>query len=203
MTLLDARAPRLVLVLGHGAGGGIEAPDLQALAEALPSAGGTVVLVEQPWRVAGRRVASPPPTLDRDWLEVLSALRTQVLSPGVPLVLGGRSAGARVAARTAVQVRASGVLALAFPLVPPVGSRRSRVPELLPLQAAGVPLLVVQGERDPFGGPADFPAQLDVRGIPYADHSFAVPRSAPVTRKETMSHVAGLVTAWLEGVVRV
>ena len=116
----------MTLVLGHGAGGGIEARDLVALAKALPERGVTVVRVEQPWRVAGRKVAGPPATLDRAWLAVLEALAV-----AGPLVVGGRSAGARVACRTAAQVGAAGCLALAFPLHPPGRPEKSRLDELL------------------------------------------------------------------------
>jgi hypothetical protein len=188
-TVASAARPRATLVLGHGAGGGIEAPDLVALAAVLPAAGFSVVLVEQPWRVAGWRVAPAPATLDRAWLAVLTALDLTG-----PVVVGGRSAGARVAARTALQVGAAGVVALAFPLRPPARPDRSRLGELA---AAGVPTLVVQGERDPFGGPSQFPAALDVRPVPFADHSFRVPRSAPGSTREAVACVAGHVTAWL------
>jgi predicted alpha/beta-hydrolase family hydrolase len=111
------------------------------------------VLVEQPWHVAGRRVAVAPPRLDEAWLAALGAL--ELRPGGSPLVVGGRSAGARVACRTATTVGAAGVLALAFPLHPPGRPERSRVGELA---AAGVPVVVVQGERDAFGTPADLAA---------------------------------------------
>jgi uncharacterized protein len=185
--------PRATLVLGHGAGGGIEARDLVVLAESLPGAGISVIRVEQPWRVAGRRVAAPPATLDRAWLAVLAELAL----PG-PLVVGGRSAGARVACRTAQQVGAIGVVALAFPLHPPGRPERSRLSEL---ESAGVPTLVVQGERDPFGGPEAFPRKrlspYAVYAVPFADHSFRVPRSAPASAEETVTRVLDHVTGWL------
>ena len=161
------------LALGHGAGGGVEAADLAALAAALPARGITVLRVEQPWRVAGRRVAGPPPSLDAAWLAVLAALAVRG-----PLVVGGRSAGARVACRTAAQLGAVGVLALAFPLHPPGRPDRSRLPELdLPVEA-GLPVLVVQGTRDPFGGPPDRPPATGRIVLPVAggDHSFRVPK---------------------------
>lgn len=156
-------AARGSLVLGHGAGGGIEAPDLQGLT-ALTRDGWQVVLVEQPWRVAGRRVATPPPTLDVGWLAVLSELwLSGALSDR--LVVGGRSAGARVACRTAMAmpVRPVGVLALAFPLHPPGNPARSRAPEALAVGAARIRLAVVQGERDPFGTPAQVAEALGAR----------------------------------------
>ncbi len=170
---------RCVLVLGHGAGGGPGARDLVALAGGLPSAGVLVLRFEQPWVVAGRRVAAPPPRLDLAWLDALDWLRSRragVLrrAPEVPLVVGGRSAGARVACRTAVAVGAVGCLALAFPLHPPGHAERSRGPEL---DAATVPTLILQGERDAFGGPPDIPTapHRTVVGIAGADHGFRGP----------------------------
>lgn len=178
-------------MLGHGAGGGIDTPDLLSLARALPPRGVTVVRVEQPWRVAGRRVAAPPPVLDAAWLDVLAALCIEGR-----LVVGGRSAGARVACRTARAVGAVGVLLLAFPLHPPGRPDRSRLGELT---AAGVPALVVQGERDVFGGAARFPndERYVVRGIPCADHSLRVPRTAPLTQREADELVVGRAWEWL------
>jgi predicted alpha/beta-hydrolase family hydrolase len=191
VAVTPARWPRSTLVLGHGAGGGIEATDLGALARALPAQGVTVVRVEQPWRVAGRKVATPPATLDAAWCAVLAALMVDG-----PVVVGGRSAGARVACRTAASVGAVAAVALAFPVHPPGRPDRSRLPELA---GAGVPTLVVQGERDPFGGPAALPADpaYVVRSVPYADHSFRVPRSAPITAAEALELVVAHVSAWL------
>jgi predicted alpha/beta-hydrolase family hydrolase len=159
----EAGAP--TLVLGHGAGGGIEATDLQELATVAGGAGCGVVLVEQPWRVAGRRVAPRPVVLDECWLDAVSTL-----SPRGPLVLCGRSAGARVACRTADGLGAAAVLALAFPLHPPGRPERSRAAELV---GCPVPLLVVQGERDPFGSPVEVEAAapgIEVVPVPGADH---------------------------------
>ncbi len=189
-----AAAPMMTLVLGHGAGGGIEARDLVALAKDLPERGVTVVRVEQPWRVAGRKVAGPPATLDKAWLAVLEALAL-----AGPLVVGGRSAGARVACRTATQVGAAGCLALAFPLHPPGRPEKSRLDELL---ASGVPTLVVQGERDAFGGPKAFPRKRSryvVRSIPGGDHSFRVP--APMSQPATLGLVTATVSEWLLSLV--
>jgi predicted alpha/beta-hydrolase family hydrolase len=181
------------LVLGHGAGRGFDAPDLAAIAATLPGRGVETVLVEQPWRVQGGRVAPAPPRLDLAWLAVFEALAADD-PPSVPLVVGGRSAGARVACRTARQVGAVAVVALAFPLHPPGRPDRSRLDELL---AAGVPTWVVQGERDTFGSPAEFPPGVRVRPVPFADHGFAVPASAPITRSEALQRVVDHVGAAL------
>lgn len=142
------------LVLGHGAGGGIGAPDLVRAEAVATSLGWRVALVEQPWRVAGGRVAPAPPRLDAGWLAVLGALRDGGLGGG-PLVVGGRSAGARVGCRTATSTGAAAVLCLAFPLHPPGRPERSRAGELV---GAGVPVHVVQGRRDPFGSPDEVAA---------------------------------------------
>jgi predicted alpha/beta-hydrolase family hydrolase len=163
------------LVLGHGAGGGIGAADLVALANRLPAHGIEVIRVEQPWVGAGRKVATPPPTLDRAWLAVL-----EHLSVDGPLFVGGRSAGARVACRTASEVGAHGVLCLAFPLHPPGRPEKSRLAELDLPSAAGLPTLVLQGTKDPFGGPADVPAAPGrlVVAIEGGDHSLRVAKAA-------------------------
>jgi uncharacterized protein len=141
------------LVLGHGAGGGVGAPDLVAVADAALATQFSVALVEQPYRVAGRRAPAPARQLDAAWAAVVERLRATELR-GLPLVVGGRSLGARVACRTAAVTEAVGVLCLAFPLRPPrrVGARPapSRLPEL---EAVTVPTLVVQGENDRFGMP--------------------------------------------------
>jgi uncharacterized protein len=143
-------SPDAALVLGHGAGGGIDAPDLAGAASAAREAGFTVALVEQPYRVAGRRSPAPAAQLDAAWLSVISQLPLEAL----PLLVGGRSAGARVACRTAAQVEALAVLCLAFPLHPPGRPEKSRLAEL---DAVELPTLVVQGERDPFGLPPPGP----------------------------------------------
>ncbi|KAF4408588.1 MULTISPECIES: alpha/beta family hydrolase [Streptomyces] len=189
-----APRPRLVLALGHGAGGGIEARDLRALAAELPGHGFTVALVEQPWRVAGRKLAPAPKTLDSAW----TALRPALRKPGLPLVAGGRSAGARVACRTARELEADAVLALAFPLHPPGKPEKSRAGELT---GAGVPVLVVQGGRDPFGRPEEFPPGTDLAEVPYADHGFAVPKRAGVTQQEALDVLTGAVSGRLPGLL--
>lgn len=185
-----AKRPRLVLAVSHGAGGGIAARDLQALARVLPGHGVSVALVEQPWRVAGKKVAPAPGTLDTGWRGIWPALT----APGLPVVSGGRSAGARVACRTAVELGAVAVLALGFPLHPPGRPERSRAAELL---GAGVPTLVVQGANDPFGRPAEFPeGPYDLIEVPYADHGLAVPKRAELTQERALEIVTDGVTQW-------
>ncbi|MFJ3199465.1 alpha/beta family hydrolase [Streptomyces sp. NPDC086989] len=195
-----ARTARLVLAVSHGAGGGIEARDLVALAAALPAHGVTVALVEQPWRVAGKKVAAAPKVLDEGWRALWPALA----KPGLPVVAGGRSAGARVACRTAAELGAAGVLALAFPLHPPGRPEKSRAAELT---GAGRPTLVVQGDRDPFGRPQEFPpptaqGPYELVEIPYADHGFAVPKKAGPTQDETLTVITEAVAAWLTRIPR-
>ncbi|MCQ4199995.1 alpha/beta family hydrolase [Streptomyces sp. NPDC058783] len=188
-----ARRPRLVLAVSHGAGGGIEARDLQALAGALPAHGVSVALVEQPWRVAGKKLAPAPKTLDTGWRGVWPALA----APGLPVISGGRSAGARVACRTAAELGAHAVLALSFPLHPPGKPEKSRAAELL---GAGVPTLVVQGGNDPFGRPAEFPAApegtYDLVEVPYGDHGFAVPRRAEISQERALELITDGVLKW-------
>jgi predicted alpha/beta-hydrolase family hydrolase len=186
-----SRSPIATLLLGHGAGGGVEARDLAALAKHLPRQGVTVVRVEQPWRVAGRKVAPRPEVLDECLVSAADRLRVRT-----PLVVGGRSAGARSAARTARRLGASGYVGLSFPLHPPGRPDRSRLAEL---QSVTVPSLVVQGERDPFGTPEEFPPDRELTVVPGADHGFAVLKRGPVTESEAM---AIIVEAVLEFVVR-
>ena len=161
--------PRAALVLGHGAGGGVGAADLVATSELALGLGVAVALVEQPYRVAGRRAPPRAPRLDEAWITVLDRLSASELS-GLPVVTGGRSSGARVACRTAARTGAVGVLCLAFPLQPASRSgsapRPSRLPEL---EGVPVPVLVVQGERDPFGMPPDGPGRTVARIA--GDHS--------------------------------
>ncbi|MBD0707467.1 MULTISPECIES: alpha/beta family hydrolase [unclassified Streptomyces] len=193
MTWHEGTKPWAVLALGHGAGGGIEARDLRALAVALPALGVTVALVEQPWRVAGKKVAPAPKTLDTGWRGVWPALA----APGLPVIAGGRSAGARVACRTGSELGARAVLALSFPLHPPGRPERSRAEELL---GTGLPTLVVQGGNDPFGRPAEFPdGPHDLLEIPYGDHGFALPKKAPLDPREAMALLVAGVDGWLSG----
>ena len=147
--------PRGALVLGHGAGGSSWSADLLALTT-LSSRGWLVVLVEQPWRVAGRKVATPPAQLDAAWLAVMAELTSggHARLPR-PWVVGGRSSGARVACRTAGAVRADAVLALSFPLHPPGWPEKSRAHEARLVTGAGTRLFVIQGEMDPFGSPEE------------------------------------------------
>jgi uncharacterized protein len=168
--------PRAALVLGHGAGGGVESPDLKGAAKAALEAGLTVALVEQPYRVAGRRSPAPANQLDAAWTSVI-----EQLAFGVPLIAGGRSAGARVACRTAAATGARAVLCLAFPVHPPGRPEKSRLDEL---DAVKVPTLVVQGERDPFGLPPSAPNRTVVQ-IP-GTHSL-----------RSSSTVEEAVSAWL------
>jgi predicted alpha/beta-hydrolase family hydrolase len=148
-----ADSPRGALVLGHGAGGGVRAPDLVAVSNAAAAADLNVALVEQPYRVAGRRSPAPAPQLDAAWTTVVAELVAGELH-GLPLVVGGRSSGARVACRTADVTGAVGVLCLAFPLQPPQRSGATASPNRLPeLDAVMAPILVVQGVNDRFGMP--------------------------------------------------
>jgi predicted alpha/beta-hydrolase family hydrolase len=144
-----AAEPIGALMLGHGAGGGMTARDLVAVTDVARDAGFSVALVEQPYRVAGRRSPAPAHQLDAAWIAVAKHLRGGELR-GLPLVVGGRSAGARVACRTALDTGAAAVLCLAFPLHPPGRPDKTRQPEL---DAVRVPTLVVQGASDPFGMP--------------------------------------------------
>jgi predicted alpha/beta-hydrolase family hydrolase len=143
-----------------------------------------VARVEQPYRVAGKRAPVPAAWLDEAFTAVVVSLRLAV--PAGRLVLGGRSSGARVACRTALAAAADAVLALAFPLHPPSRPERTRAHELA---AAGVPVLVIQGERDPFGGPGDFPADVEVIGVP-GDHSL----------RRSATALGPIVTQWAAGI---
>jgi len=177
--------PRAALVLGHGAGGGVAARDLVAATEAARSVDVSVALVEQPYRVAGRRSPAPARQLDAAWTAVVEHLLAGELR-GLPLVAGGRSSGARVACRTAAATGAVAVLCLAFPLRPPRRSgaapAQSRLPEL---DEVTVPMLVVQGVRDPFGMPPAAPSRTVVQ-VP-GDHSL----------RADLDAVAAAVRAWL------
>ena len=184
--LHPADSPRAALVLGHGAAGGVTSPDLVAVTEAAPSEGVSVALVEQPYRVAGRRSPAPAGQLDAAWTAVVDQLLEGELR-GLPLIAGGRSLGARVACRTAKQTGALAVLCLAFPLHPPGRPEASRLSEL---EAVNVPVLVVQGDRDPFGMPPGGRRRkvVQVRG----DHSLRTDHEA----------VTAAVRAWLRRVSR-
>jgi predicted alpha/beta-hydrolase family hydrolase len=180
--LHEVADPRGALVLGHGAGGGVGAPDLVAATRAAQDEGFGVALVEQPYRVAGRRSPAPAHQLDAAWVAVCEQLPWS----GLPLVTGGRSAGARVACRTAAATGAAGVLCLAFPLHAPGRPDKTRLPEL---EAVAVPVLIVQGESDPFGMPPSAPGRevVTVAG----NHSLRGSRDA----------VIAAVRAWLPRVL--
>jgi uncharacterized protein len=180
-----AEAPRAGLVLGHGAAGGVTAPDLVAATDAARAERFSVALVEQPYRVAGRRSPAPARQLDGAWTAVVEHLTAAELS-GLPLVVGGRSLGARVACRTAQATGAVGVVCLAFPLQPPPRSGGTATPSRLPeLDAVTVPTLVVQGERDRFGMPPESALRTVVQ-VP-GDHGL----------KTDLPAVAAAVRAWL------
>lgn len=176
------REPRGLLLLGHGAGGGVAAPDLRTVARTAQEDGWHVALVEQPYRVSGRRAPAPARQLDGAWTDVALHLLAGPFA-GLSLVVGGRSSGARVACRTAQALGAVGVLCLAFPLQPPGrADRPSRLPEL---DAVGLPTLVVQGGRDAFGMPPEGPGRTVV--VVTGDHSL----------KQDQAAVAAAVRAWL------
>ena len=178
---------RAVFVLGHGAGGGVQAPDLEAATRAALAAELSVALVEQPYRVAGRRSAAPAKQLDAAWIAVIEALRADGVGSS-SLVVGGRSSGARVACRTAAEVGAVGVVCLAFPVHPP--GRADAPNRLDELEGVEVPVLVVQGERDPFGMPPSGPGRTVARVS--GDHSL----------RTDLGAVEEAVAAWLPTVVR-
>jgi predicted alpha/beta-hydrolase family hydrolase len=184
-----ARRPVATLLLSHGAGRGTDTADLEALAEHLPRNGVTVVLFDQPWLVSGRKVATAPATLDDGLRAAADRLRRTH-----PLVVGGRSAGARSAARCADELGAAGCLALAFPLHPPGRPEKSRLEELL---RPTCPTLVIQGERDVFGRPEEFPAQTEMSVVPGADHSLKVPARGDLTQEEALGLVVEAALEWI------
>ncbi|MFD5829433.1 alpha/beta family hydrolase [Lentzea sp. NPDC060358] len=181
-----AQEPRAALLLGHGAGGGVEAPDLVAACRAANSVGVHVALVEQPYRVAGRRAPAPAVQLDTAWLSVAYDLGERWFD-GLPLVFGGRSSGARVACRTSVEGQAVAVLCLAFPVHPPGKPEKSRMAELDGVEVA---TLVVQGESDPFGRPG--------RG----NHREVVLLQGDHSLKASVADVGRSVGEWLDRVLR-
>ena len=181
--LHGAERAKRALVLGHGANGGVGTPDLKAVTEVAGDEGFRVALMEQPYLVAGKRSPAAAPKLDEAWTAVVEQLREGDLA-GLPLIVGGRSAGARVACRTAAATDAAGVLCLAFPLHPPGRPEKSRVDEL---DAVELPTLVVQGESDPFGMPAPGPNR-EVVTVP-GNHSL----------KADLEAVAAAVKGWLAG----
>lgn len=172
--------PVSMLFLGHGAGGGVDAPDLVAVRDAATAAGVRVVLVTQPYRMAGRRAPAPAAQLDEAWTAVIG----RIAVPKLPLIFGGRSSGARVACRTATTLGAAGVLALAFPLHPPGKPDKTRAGEL----PTGLPTLVLNGDRDPFGVPRPT-GNVEVIVRPGATHDL---------RKDVRT-TATLAVDWLRG----
>jgi predicted alpha/beta-hydrolase family hydrolase len=183
-----ADGPVGLMMLGHGAGGGVNAHDLRLATEVALDMGLAVALVEQPYRVVGRRAPAPPAQVDAAWRAVAAHLHVAELAE-LPLIVGGRSFGGRVACRTATDVGAAGVLCLAFPLHPPGRPERSRLPELT---AVTVPTLVVQGDRDPFGVPdaESLPSGITL-AVVSGDHSLK--KDAPAIR--------AAITAWLVALI--
>jgi len=181
----DGATARFLLALTHGAGGSVEAPDVLAVRDVALQLGGMVARVTQPYRVKGARAPGSAARQDAAWVEIVIALRE--LAPGVPFVQGGRSNGARVACRTALAVGARAVIALAFPLRPP---RPTRAGELRAARASGAVVLVVNGERDPFG----IPDSGD------ADRVVIVPRETHAL-KGHRAEIAEAVAEWLPTVI--
>lgn len=184
LTVHPATAARAVLLLGHGAGGGFAAPDLRAATAAAVATGLHVGQVEQPYRVAGRRAPAPAAQLDAAWLAVVVAVRAAL--PGLPLLAGGRSSGARVACRTAPAAGAVAVACLAFPVHPPGRPEKHRLAELA---VPAVPVLVVQGERDPFGRPPPGPGREVV--LLRGDHAL----------RSDLPGLTAALTGWLGAVI--
>ena len=201
---LPAGAPSALVVLGHGAGGHRADPVLERVAAALVEAGVAVARFDQPYRVAGRRAPAPALTLDGAAVEVVEWLTSDPRLGAVPLVVGGKSSGARVACRTAVRVGATGVVALGFPLRPPGRPDRDRAAELC---AAGRPVLVCQGTRDVFGSPTEVRAAAAAAGangvtvhtVAGGDHSFVARRRDGRTTTECRWEVADVTVRWVLG----
>jgi hypothetical protein len=182
------KKPRAALVLGHGAGGGVAARDLVAATNVAQEQNVSVALVEQPYLVAGRKSPAPAKQLDAAWTAVLEQLRADSLK-GLPVICGGRSAGARVACRTAAETEAIAILCLAFPVHPPGKGDDPSKSRLYELDAVKVPTLVVQGERDPFGMPPPKRPKRKVVQVP-GDHSL-----------RNTGPVAAAVSDWLAGLL--
>jgi uncharacterized protein len=198
-----AERPSSILLLGHGAGGGVGAADLDVLARNLPDVGTSVVRFEQPWRTAGRSAGAPPPRLDEAWRAALDWLTGQEWA-GHPFVVGGRSAGARVACRTASDTHPRAIVCLAFPLHPPGRPDKSRLEELL---APTVPRLVLQGSKDTFGTAEEISAAIQddpditVVELPGADHSFRIAKSSPFTAADLRMTLVTEVGRFIAAVV--
>ena len=188
------RGARGTVLRGHGAGGGLRSVDLTAAVSLLDAEGWATGLVEQPWLVAGRRVAGPPPTLDAAWVPLVQALRVRggaLATVRGPLVLGGRSAGARVACRTAEVLGADAVLCLSFPLhLPGYADRpdKSRAPELRLVTDAGRPIAAVQGETDAFGTAAELAAYLPDGAVYPVTGTHSIPRGSAAAVAAAVLH---------------
>ncbi|WP_432557934.1 alpha/beta hydrolase family protein [Granulicoccus sp. GXG6511] len=205
MFISSPERPRAVLLLGHGAGGGVDAPDLEALTR-LSRDRTAVLRFEQPWRTAGKRVAPAPARLDLGWQAARAYVREQFAD--LPLFLGGRSAGARVACRSVVADapdEVAGVIALSFPLHPPGRPESSRAAELL---GPGCPVLVIQGERDPFGTPteiattvADAPHHSMV-AVPGCAHEFKPAKRGPLDPDGVADLLVTSVREFLDDLLR-
>ncbi len=198
-----AEQPSSLLVLGHGAGGGVGAADLELLATSLPALATTVVRFEQPWRTAGRTVGAPPPKLDDAWRAALGWLMEQEWAAQHPLLVGGRSAGARVACRTASDTNPAAIVCLAFPLHLPGRPEKSRAAELL---APTAPRLVLQGSKDSFGTPAEIRAAIGtaegvhVVELPGADHAYRIAKSSAFTPADLRSTLVAEVSRFIGAV---
>jgi uncharacterized protein len=197
-----AAQPSSTLVLGHGAGGGVGALDLELLAKSLPALGTTVMRFEQPWRAAGRAVSAPPPKLDEAWCAALDWLVEQEWAR-YPLLVGGRSAGARVACRTASYTNPAAIVCLAFPFHLPGRPEKSRLSELL---APTVPRLILQGSKDSFGTAEEIRAAIgkaqgvSVVELPGADHAYRVAKSSPFSPADLRTTVVAEVSGFIEAV---
>ncbi|UYM06032.1 alpha/beta hydrolase family protein [Solicola gregarius] len=189
--LVQRRAPSpfATLIMTHGAGAGIETGDLRRIAISLPSYGVNTAMLELPWVGQGRRIAPSRTVLDESFVAMVNRLR-----PQTPTFVGGRSTGARLACRHARRLGGVGAVAVSFPLHPKGRPERSRIDEL---DGARVPVLVVQGERDELGAPEEFPPQLTLARVPYADHSMVVPKRAPVDQDATYRLVATTILQWI------
>ncbi len=197
-----AERPSSLLVLGHGAGGGVGTADLELLATSLPALGTTVVRFEQPWHTAGRTVGAPPPKLDEAWRAALGWLTEQEWAQQ-PLLIGGRSAGARVACRTASDTNPAAIVCLAFPLHLPGRPEGSRVAELL---APTAPRLVLQGSKDSFGTPEEIRAAIgtaegvQVVELPGADHAYRIAKSSAFTPADLRTTLVAEVSRFIGAV---
>lgn len=189
-----AASPWATLFLTHGAGAGIDTHDVTRTGISLPQYGVNTALLELPWVAEGRRIAPSKAILDESFVAMADQLR-----PRTPLFVGGRSAGARIACRQARGLGAVGVVAIAFPLHSRANRAASRVDELT---GARLPVFVVQGERDDMGAPDEFPPQIPLVSVPYADHSMVVGKRAPVTQDATSRLVAAAILRWIASRLR-